>query len=115
MLLIVNVDLFAFNIVPTVSAYVVAVHVAENVRLVAPPINVKLVEVPHETVVRPRLRGVLRVKIHPLLLERLELGKIVEVNTALSCVASKEKDTVLEGETVGARPRSWLVVCHLRV
>lgn len=115
MLLILHVNLSALNIVPTVSAYVIAVHVAENVSLVSPPINVKLVEVAHEAVISPRLRCVLRVKIHPLLLERLELGEIVEVDAAFSGVPAEEKDAVLEGEAVGARPWRRLVICHLRV
>ena len=48
-------------------------HVAENVRLITPTVDVKLVEVAHETVVSTGLGSALRVEIDPLLLDSLEL------------------------------------------
>ena len=71
-------------------------HVAENVRLITSPVDVKLIKVAHETVVSTGLRSVLRVKIDPLLLDSLELGQIVKVDATLARVAAKEEYTVLE-------------------
>ena len=71
-------------------------HVAENVRLITPPVYVKLVEVAHETVVSAGLGSVLRVEIDPLLLDSLELSQIVKVDATLARVAAKEEYTVLE-------------------
>ena len=83
--------------------------------LVAAAIYIKLVEVPDEGVVRSRLGSVLRIQIDPLILNRLELGEVVEVYTAFARVATEEKYAVLEGETVSPRARSWLVVLPLSV
>ena len=71
-------------------------HVAENVRLITSTVDVKLVEVAHETVVSTGLGSVLRVEIDPLLLDSLELGQIVKVDATLACVAAKEEYAVLE-------------------
>ena len=64
--------------------------------LVAPTINIKLVEVADEGVVRARLGSILWVQIDPLLLNGLELGQVVKVDSTLACVASKEENTVFE-------------------
>ena len=71
-------------------------HVAENVRLIAPTVDVKLVEVAHKTVVRTGLGSVLRVEIDPLLLNSLELSQVVKVDATLARVAAKEEYAVLE-------------------
>ena len=115
MLLILDIDFLAFNVVPAIRAEVITMHVAEDMGLITASIYVELIEVPHETMIGPRLWCILGVKIDPLLLQSLELRQIVEVNAAFTSVASKEKDAIFEGETVGARTRSRLIIRHLRV
>ena len=59
MFFILYVDLFALNIVPTIRANLIAVHVTEDVGLVPASINKELVEVPYDTVICPWLRCIL--------------------------------------------------------
>lgn len=87
---------------PAVGANRVLVNVRENVRLVPPTVDVKVVELAHKGVVSARLRGVLRVEVDPLVLEGFVLSQIVEVVPSLSGVAAKEEDAVFECEAVGA-------------
>ena len=68
--------------------------------LVAATVYEELVEVSNEGVVCSRLGSVLRIEIHPLILNRLELCEVVEVYAAFARVATEEKDAVLKGETV---------------
>ena len=65
-------------------------------RLVTSSVNIELVEVADKSVVRARLGSILWVQIDPLLLDGLELGQVVEVDSTLACVASEEENTVLE-------------------
>ena len=102
--------LFAFHIAPAVRSDLVAVNIGKDVRLVAPAIDVKLVEVSHEGVISPRLRRIVRIQVHPLLLYRFELGQVVEVDSSFARVATEKENTVLEGEAVGAGTRRWLVL-----
>ena len=69
--------------------------------LIAAPIDVELVEVSNEGVVSARRRGILRIQVDPLVLNRLELCQIVEVCSAFASIATEEEDTVFEGQTVG--------------
>ena len=52
--------------------------------------------------VSPRLRCVRRIQIDPLLLDCLELGQIVKVDSAFARVAPEKEDAILERKAVGA-------------
>ena len=77
---------------------------------VAPTVNVELIEVAHERMICSWLRGVLGVQVDPLLLYRLELCQIIEVDTTFARVTSEEENAVLEGEAVGARAWCRLIL-----
>ena len=84
-------------------------------RLIAPSVYVKLVEVADEGVVGPRLGRVLRIQVHPLVLDGLELSEVVEVDASFAGVAAEEEDAVLKGETVGAGAGCRLAIGARRV
>ena len=79
------------------------------------PIYIELIEVAHETMIGSRLRCILRVQVNPLLLYCLKLSQVVKIDATFSRIATKEENTVLKGETVGSRARSWLFICPRRV
>ena len=85
-------------------------NVGEDVSLVAPSIDVELVEVAHEGVICSWLRGIQGVQVHPLLLNRLELSQVIEVDATFARVTSKKENAVLEGEAVGARAWCRLIL-----
>ena len=85
-------------------------NVREDMRFVAPSVDVELIEVAHERMICSWLRGVLGVQVHPFLLYSLELCQVIEVDTTFARVTSKEENAILEGEAVGARARRWLVL-----
>ena len=71
-------------------------------RLVSASIHVKMVELANKGVVSTRLGSVLRIQIHPFVLQRLVLCQVVEVVSSFAGVASEEEDAILEGKAVGA-------------
>lgn len=73
-------------------------------------VDVKLVEVADEGMISAGLRGVLRIKIDPLLLNRLKLSQIIEIDTTFACVPAEEEYTVFEAEAVGTGARGGLLV-----
>lgn len=79
----------ALNDAPLVGPDLVAVHVAENVRLISASVDIELIEVAYKAVVGARLWRIFRVQSDPLFLNRLELSQIVEVDSTLSGVAAK--------------------------
>ena len=77
-------------------------HVREYMSLITATVYVKLVKVAHKSVISPRLGGILRFKIDPLLLYGLELCQVVKVNAPFTGIPSEEKYTVLEGQAMSA-------------
>lgn len=91
-----RVNFPALYVLPAIGPDLVAVHVREDVSLVATAIHEELVEVAHERVVSAGLGCVCWVQIDPFVLDRLELSQVVEVNATFARVASEEEDAVFK-------------------
>ena len=110
--------LFRLNSTPTICADLIAVNVGKDVSLVTTTIDVELIKVANKGVISARLRSVVRIEIDPLLLYRLKLCQIVEVDSTFASVAAEEENTVLErkamGTTAWSRLMLLLIVVPLR-
>ena len=104
MLLVIQINLFALNIAPAVRSNLIAMHVTEDVCLVATAIDIELVEVADKAMVCARLRCILWIQIDPLLLNRLKLSQVIKIDSTFASVSSKEEDAVFEGKRVGTGP-----------
>lgn len=96
MLLVIQINLFALNIAPAVRSNLIAMHVTEDVCLVATAIDIKLVEVADKAMVCARLRCILWIQIDPLLLDCLKLSQVVKVDPTFPRITAEEKYTVLK-------------------
>lgn len=85
-------------------------NVREDMRFVTPSVDVELIEIAHERMICSWLRGVLGVQVDPLLLYRLELCQVIEVDTTFARVTSKKENAVLKGEAMRARAWSRLIL-----
>ena len=96
MLIVIQINLFALDVAPTVRSNLIAMHITKDVGFIAATINVELVEVADKAMVCTRLRCILWIQIDPFLLDCLKLSQVVKVDPTFPRITAEEEYTVLK-------------------